>query len=103
MDARLTLPGAAVSSTEFLDAWDVISRQPEVGQLAQAGMTPSRSSSGRDRILVGDNVDAGGVGIDDISGLGGPDSIDGGPGIDRCDGGASKDTATNCETQIDIP
>jgi hypothetical protein len=31
------------------------------------------------------------------------DSINGGPGTDRCDGGADKDTATNCETLIDIP
>ncbi|MEO5703997.1 MAG: calcium-binding protein [Candidatus Limnocylindrales bacterium] len=60
-------------------------------------------TSGGDPILIGDNSGAGGGGNDVISGLSGPDSIDGGLGFDICDGSRGKDTATNCETVIDIP
>jgi subtilisin family serine protease len=57
------------------------------------------TGSGKNDVLTGDN------GANTLSGGAGDDALDGGAGTDTCNGGTHVvgDTATNCETIINIP
>lgn len=54
------------------------------------------TSGGADKIKAG-------AGNDVICAGTGNDRIDGGGGVDWCDGGGGTDTATSCETRINVP
>jgi Ca2+-binding RTX toxin-like protein len=55
------------------------------------------------RGLEGDDTLCGGSGRDALFGDSGADVLRGGSGYDRCNGGADTDTASHCETVIDVP
>ncbi|HXG30868.1 MAG TPA: calcium-binding protein, partial [Thermodesulfobacteriota bacterium] len=61
--------------------------------------------SGSDRLNGGNGNDTlmGGGGNDTLRGNEDSDTLDGGTDTDRCNGGTEKDTATNCETVINVP
>jgi hypothetical protein len=61
--------------------------------------------SGSDRLNGGNGNDTlmGGGGNDTLRGNEDSDTLDGGTDTDRCNGGTGKDTATNCETVINVP
>ena len=84
------------------------------GQDTLLSMENAIGSPGMDRFTgtSGVNLFQGGSGADTLSGAGGDDSLygaggadalAGGAGVDRCDGGTERDTATKCETKVDVP